>query len=155
MLPAKWGGGAWDYFHCITLDYPKKPSNKDKLRYKNFFHNIILPCCICDSSYHFFIKEFPPDDYLNDRNGIVFWLYTLHNMVNAKLGKKSAKFSDVIHHHEKMRVDYTNSKENLHKIDVFIANTVKNYKHITIQKLQSMMEKNKKTKVIKMVTKNK
>ena len=76
-------------------------------------------------------------------------------MVNAKLGKKSAKFSDVIHHYEKMRVDYTNSKENLHKIDVFIANTVKNYKHITIQKLQSMMEKNKKTKVIKMVTKNK
>lgn len=155
MLPEKWGSHAWTYFHCITFDYPKKPSHNDKIRYKSFFSNVILPCCICDSSYHFFIKEFPPDDYLNDRSGIVFWLYTLHNMVNAKLGKKTVKFSDMVHYYEKMRVDYSNNKEHLHKIDAFIANTAKVYKELTVRKLQVMMEKNKRTKVIKMVTKNK
>ena len=68
MLPSEWGKHAWPYLHTVTFNYPLEPTYIDKIRYKNFFHSLILPCDICDISYNFILKQFTIDEYLNDES---------------------------------------------------------------------------------------
>ena len=91
-----WGPSAWFFLHNVVMAYPKKINNNDPidLKIKNsmflFLNNLgnILPCSICGESYNSYIrmKEYDISSALVGRKELVYWLYTIHEKVNNKLG---------------------------------------------------------------------
>jgi len=98
MDPVFWGRSTWLYLHTLTFNYPSNPSIEDKQKYYTHFKNLgdMLPCPSCASSYKIFFKYIPIDQYLDDINGITFWLYIVHYLVNNKLNKNNISFSQVV-----------------------------------------------------------
>jgi len=110
MQTSKWGPSAWNYLHTLTFNYPENPSNENKKYYYELFNNLqfTLPCKYCRDSYSIFFKYININDFLGDRMGITYWLYTIHNIINLKLNKKKVKFIDVVDYYEKTRANQNN-----------------------------------------------
>jgi hypothetical protein len=110
MQSSKWGPSAWDYLHTLTFNYPKNPTDDHKKYYFQLFNNLkfTLPCKYCRESYSIFFKYIDIKSYLDDRMGITYWLYTIHNIVNLKLNKKKVDFIDVVNYYEKRRAGQNN-----------------------------------------------
>ena len=114
MQTSKWGPSAWNYLHTLTFNYPENPTNENKKYYYELFNNLqfTLPCKYCRESYGIFFKYININDYLNDRMGITYWLYTIHNIINLKLNKKKVKFIDVVEFYERTRANQNFTKCN-------------------------------------------
>jgi hypothetical protein len=112
MQTSKWGPSAWEYLHTLTFNYPEKPTDDNKKYYYELFDNLkyTLPCKYCRESFSIFFKYININDYLNDRMGITYWLFTIHNIVNYKLNKKKVDFIDVVDFYEKRRANQTDKK---------------------------------------------
>lgn len=149
MRVNKWGNHGWEFLHTITFNYPTNPNPIDKQNYKNLFLSLnnTLPCIYCQNSFTIYSKYIPIDYYLDDRNGLSYWLYIIHNLVNSKLGKEIFNYSDIVKKYEAYRakcgrMTNENKKEILtcqikaEKVDdEFVKNitreTLKKYKNIT------------------------
>jgi len=101
----KWGPGGWVFLHTITFNYPLKPTLADKENYRNFFKSVgnILPCKYCRDSYQVYYSFLPIDQFLDSREGVTFWLYKIHDLINKKIYKVSTSFEDVIRKYEDIR----------------------------------------------------
>ena len=170
MQSNKWGSHAWTFFHTTTFNYPNDPKQCDKDAYVKFFEVMreILPCSICRKSYEFLYNNFSIDDYLDDRNGVVYWLFILHNIINLKLGKKLADFKDVVLTYENARARCGNiDTSDMKKIEEcqqpvlwnvemehFVENTYKKYNDITIKKIKKLIKENKDRLEIQLIITN-
>ena len=105
MQTVKWGNAMWTPLHAITFNYPIKPTQIDKNKYKQYFNltGQILPCKYCRESFITYSKYIPIDTFLDSREGVVYWLYTIHNLVNNKLYKPNTSLCEVVVIYEKMR----------------------------------------------------
>jgi hypothetical protein len=105
MQTIKWGPGLWTSLHCMTFNYPTTPDDTDKINYKSFFTLLgdMLPCVYCRQSYKIYLECLPINDFLDSREGISYWLFTLHNFVNKKIGKPLISFNECVEIYEKMR----------------------------------------------------
>ena len=79
-----WGPSAWQLFHLVAFrsEHPDDVLNAMK---------DILPCRFCRESTTQFVHEHPL------RGDPGKWLYTIHNMVNAKLRKQAETDPTVVH----------------------------------------------------------
>ncbi len=157
MQTIKWGGGLWVGLHCMTYNYPLEPTQSDKDNYKNFFESLkhMLPCIYCRQSYTTYLKYLPIDDYLDDRYGITYWLFSLHNLVNQKLSKTMIDFTECCVIYEKMRarcgkviendMKYQECVKNVEKINCddvkhFVLIAEKKYKNSTNEKIIKLLQ---------------
>ena len=103
MQVNEWGPPGWKFLHTITFNYKPTPENKE--HYKTFFSslNSVLPCPYCCTSFSVYSKAIPIDEYLESSQGLTYWLYVIHNLVNQKVCKPLASFRDVIIEYEKIR----------------------------------------------------
>ena len=101
----KWGPSGWNFLHTITFNYPLNPTDEDKQTYSNYFKLVgsILPCKYCRESYQIYYKYFPIDPFLDSREGVCFWLYKLHGLINEKIFKNDSSFENVIKNYEQIR----------------------------------------------------
>lgn len=134
MNTNKWGPPAWEFLHATSFNYPIRPSDYDKLRYKNFF--VILgdmyPCSYCRESYKKYIKNIPIEKFYDSRYGIVLWLYLIHDQVNKKIGKLSIPFSAVVSKYEAQRAGASKHTKDKHiyVVNCFIRETYKRFPQI-------------------------
>lgn len=91
-----WGPSTWLYLHTVTLTYPDNPSYQDKLKYINFFNNIILPCEECEKDFKLLLKKHPIEHNVSSKNKLIHWLIKIHNIVNVKLNKPIRNYNDMI-----------------------------------------------------------
>jgi hypothetical protein len=94
-----WGNSAWTFLHYITFNYPINPSDNEKKNYKKLFKNLkyTLPCDECKIHYKKMIKFFPIDIYLENRWSLIWWLFTIHSIINERLYKKIVyDFNDLL-----------------------------------------------------------
>ena len=63
----------------------------------------MLPCKYCRESYQKYFSVLPIEDYYDTREGLTFWLYILHNLVNYKVQKEGCSFKDAVIKYENMR----------------------------------------------------
>ena len=103
MQVNKWGPSGWKFLHTVTFNYT--PTDENKIKYKLFFDNLgaVLPCPYCCSSFTTYAKALPIDEYLESREGLTYWLYCIHNLVNQKVCKDMPSFKEIIIEYEKIR----------------------------------------------------
>ena len=98
LKPKIWGPHGWKFLHYVSLGYPDKPTDKDKIYYKNFYYSLqnVLPCEKCAQNYKKNIIEYPIDNHLQNRDSLVKWVIDIHNKVNYELGKPYLDYEEAI-----------------------------------------------------------
>jgi Erv1 / Alr family len=89
---AIWGSCMWLFLHTISFNYPVKPTEDVKKNYKSFILNLqnILPCKICRENLKNNFKTLPlKDTDLENRDSFSRYIYSLHELINTMLEKKS------------------------------------------------------------------
>jgi hypothetical protein len=87
-----WGPCIWFFLHSVSFNYPLKPTEEDKVNYRNFILNLknILPCGKCRKNL---VKNFKkkPITYndMENRNSFSKYIYDFHEIINTMLHKKS------------------------------------------------------------------
>ena len=113
MLTSVWGPSLWHSLHTISFNYPVKPTDEDKRRYKNFMKSLVyvLPCRYCRENLKKNYKSYPISmEDLKDRNAFSKYVYNLHEIVNKMLGKESGlSYCDVRDRYEHFRSRCTTS----------------------------------------------
>ena len=92
MITSIWGPSMWHYLHTISFNYPVKPTPFDKKKYKEFILNLqyTLPCKYCRINLTKNFKVHPLKScHMKDRDSFSRYIYTLHEIVNKMLNKKS------------------------------------------------------------------
>lgn len=100
----EWGPLLWGIFHilaeksgCQTISMIQEDERRT---WPLFIRSIqlIIPCPECREHFGNFVKEHPfepPSDYKLLRNYVRMWFYTLHEEVNARLGKPNFSFESL------------------------------------------------------------
>ncbi len=97
ITPEVWGPHGWKFIHYVTLNYPDKPTNDDKQRYKAFLLLLkyVLPCNLCSENYAKHLQELPlTDDVLSSKENLIRWGIDMHNTVNEMKNKPIMKYID-------------------------------------------------------------
>lgn len=100
-----WGPDAWSMLHNVSFGSPEILDEDDKINYTSFYTNIkcILPCSLCRTAFKNMIDFVKITDYIDGRDGLCYWVFIIHNLVNRKLGKDLESFDNVIYKYENMR----------------------------------------------------
>ena len=112
-----WGPPFWLTLHTISFNYPLKPTEQDKINYKNFYTSFqnVIPCSICKKNYIRHLKEHTIDNYLSSRRKLSEWVIDMHNMVNGETGKKILSYEVVIKKYEdiyKKKIEFNDDINN-------------------------------------------
>lgn len=92
--PEVWGKHGWFFLDSIILSYPDNPTKEQKDDYINFFNLIgsMFPCLKCRINYMNHLTSNPlTDDILTNRNKMIEWWLTIHNLVRASNNKNIIK----------------------------------------------------------------
>ena len=132
MLTSVWGPPLWHVLHCISFNYPNKPTVKDKKCYRQFVMNLkhVLPCKYCRNNLKKNLKRLPlTNNDLKNRTCFSKWMFKLHELVNTMLGKNSGlKYCDIRERYEHFRSRCTRKKDKKYpvkKIKRFLNKTKK------------------------------
>lgn len=92
ISPRIWGKRQWQSLHYIAFGYPEQPTDEQKQAASNLLYSLqyLLPCEKCRNHYAAYIAEHPPQ--VNSRTEFAQYINTLHNSVNARLGKPQVPF---------------------------------------------------------------
>ena len=129
MLTSIWGPGMWHYLHTISFNYPVHPTRHDKTHYRNFILNLkhTLPCGKCRANLVENFKKLPLKmKYMKNRDSFSRYIYDLHELINAMLGKKSGLTYEIVRErYEHFRARCTTSKNTTKKRVHFASPIVK------------------------------
>lgn len=88
--PLLWGPTAWKAIFYVS-------ANAEKADFCAFIHSFthILPCSHCRKSYAQYVRSFPPERAVKDkdRETQLLWAWASRDFVNTKLGKMGIPFS--------------------------------------------------------------
>ena len=85
-----WGPSYWDFLHFSSLVYRPAQRRYWKMLLKSFLP-CALPCERCRSHYINEIRSMTDNKWrriLSTRNELVYYLFSLHNKINKRLGKR-------------------------------------------------------------------
>lgn len=89
------GRNTWSLLHTIAAKYPRRPSNEEKTRMKQFIHlfSELYPCDYCAQEFRKDLSKMPPQ--LESREALSLWFCKIHNEVNERLNKPQFDCSKV------------------------------------------------------------
>ncbi|CAD6892593.1 unnamed protein product [Tilletia controversa] len=87
-LRAELGRSTWKFLHTMTLRFPDSPTQDERETLLTFLlaFSRLYPCAECAAHFQDLLRELPPQT--SSRMAASLWLCTVHNRVNARLGKK-------------------------------------------------------------------
>ncbi len=119
MLTSFWGPIFWTALHTISFNYPVNPTQEDKEHYRDFVLSLqhILPCKYCRMNLKTNLKQLPLTiDVMKNRDSFSRYIYSLHELVNKMLNKKSnLTYCDVRERYEHFRSRCTEENPKLFK----------------------------------------
>jgi hypothetical protein len=130
MQTEKWGEPAWTFLHSVTYGCPEVTTASDREHYKSLFEVLTktLPCSHCRDSYTKLFHFIDIDDFIDTRDGLTYWLFVIHNLVNRKLERETEHYLNICLRYEENRAKcgnkdadeekYNKCKQNLPPIDV-------------------------------------
>lgn len=98
MSPAVWGPVFWTTMHIVSLGYSPNPTEEEQYAASAFYNSLAntIPCPICRTHYKMILKSMPVENAVKSRDELIQWVFTVHNKVNAQLGKKEITFEQYI-----------------------------------------------------------
>jgi Erv1 / Alr family len=90
MMTSIWGPPTWHFLHCISFNYPVKPTLKQKQDYMSFIKSLrnVLPCGKCRENLATNLEKLPLTmAAMESRDTFSRYIYKLHKTVNTMLGK--------------------------------------------------------------------
>jgi len=98
MSPSVWGPIFWNAMHIVTLGYSDSPSKDEQEAVASYFESLafVIPCPICRTHYSEFLRQMPVRAVNHSRTTLVYWLFQLHNRVNAQLGKRKISWDEFV-----------------------------------------------------------
>ena len=89
MQPTVWGPFFWHTMHIVAIGYPSNPTYAQKRAAKEFYESLtqLIPCPMCRNHYAEHLQKHPITPALDRREDLFNWTITVHNEVNALLGK--------------------------------------------------------------------
>ena len=104
LPPEVWGPVFWGTLHIVALAYPEEPSYAEKRAAKEFYKSMIflLPCPACRQHFAEIIEGAPVENWLDNRKSLIEWNVSVHNRVNAKLGKPEISVEDFYKRYQEM-----------------------------------------------------
>ena len=119
MLTTVWGPSMWHYLHTMSFNYPVNPTLEHKKKHKEFIDNLkyTLPCKYCRINFKKNLKVHPLKScHLKNREAFSKWVYSLHELINKMLKKKSGlSYCDVRERYENFRARCNSTKKDLFK----------------------------------------
>lgn len=107
MLTSTWGPAAWHFLHTISFNYPVEPTDDEKRNYRDYVLSLVhvLPCRYCRENLVKNLAKLPLEmKHMESRATFSKYIYELHELVNAMLGKKSGlSYEDVRDRYEHFR----------------------------------------------------
>jgi len=107
MLTTVWGPGIWHFLHTMSFNYPVSPTTEEKHNYRNFVLSLggVLPCGKCRKNLKRNLKKYPLKmEHMASRDTFSRYIYTLHEVVNRMLNKKSGlSFEEIRERYEHFR----------------------------------------------------
>ena len=91
-----WGPSLWKMLHSVSFADPGV-LRAHKQHLLDFMDSLgdTLPCVYCRDSYKTFLTQLPDLGDTIDTGELSGWMYSLHSMVNSKLGVKDPTFERV------------------------------------------------------------
>lgn len=133
MLTTIWGPSLWHSLHCISFNYPVKPTKEDKEHYKNFVMSLryVLPCKYCRDNFKHNLKEVPLNNKaLSSRKEFSKWMFDFHQVVNKCLGKKNNfNFNQIRERYEHFRARCKPSKKTMNEKKIVSEKKIQKKKH--------------------------
>jgi hypothetical protein len=89
-----WGPCAWNALHSFAILFPLRPTYADRVdAYQRIWAFVThLPCPECQAHATRYVLANPPD--LVDTHSLQGWVWSFHNAVNARLGKRLIDFDE-------------------------------------------------------------
>ena len=107
IMTSIWGPPTWHMLHCVSFNYPVKPSPVNKYQYAQFVKNLkfVLPCGKCRKNLDKNFGILPLEKkHMASRETFSKYVYELHETVNTMLGKESGlSYEDVRDTYEHFR----------------------------------------------------
>ena len=119
FITKTWGPLGWVFGHMVSLNYPKIPTDDDKITYFNFFHFFlkVLPCGSCRDNAKINLKAFPLTmSVMENRLTLSLWFFNFHNEVNKMLDKVyKYNYVEMVSNYELMRAKCNSKSSDIHK----------------------------------------
>jgi hypothetical protein len=119
FLTTVWGPATWHVLHTISFNYPVKPTQEQKVQYRNFVLSLqnVLPCGACRKNLKTNFKHLPLKmSDMKSRETFSKYIYNLHELINKMLNKKSnLTYCDVRERYEHFRARCTDNKPKIFK----------------------------------------
>lgn len=90
ISPAIFGSNVWRFMHLLSITYPVENADEEtQAKTLAYLLSIVkvLPCPGCSQHAQKYIDDHPPT--LSNRPDFVHWVNTFHNVVNARLGRRT------------------------------------------------------------------
>ncbi len=88
-----WGPSGWRFLHQITFAYnPTLQKDSVQVLFENLPY--VLPCKFCRAHLTEHMMKEPLEPALASKEALTKWLYTIHNLVNAKLRSQGIPTQD-------------------------------------------------------------
>ena len=136
MNTSEWGPSAWDTIHTIVANSSvDRIDPQSRENYFKYFDSLssVLPCRYCRDSFCVFLHFFPLRSFCKKQLDFSYWAYTIHCLVNEKLGKpNNVDFFFVVCKYEKLRVkntDKTNTHPTRNECDEIISKYAQKIKY--------------------------
>lgn len=99
MDPNVWGPPLWDMLFSISFHAPAE--SYPDLQHIFVLLEKVMPCSHCRRSYSMYRKQLKPTTCIRktDPSSAPIWLWTIHDMVNQKLGKICISFDKLQKRH--------------------------------------------------------
>lgn len=93
-----WGPYFWGTLHIACLAAPPVLSDEHKAAFRNLIESftLVLPCPMCQMHFREVLDMYPLDESLNTGADLFTWSVTVHNVVNAKIGKPQVSLKDAV-----------------------------------------------------------
>jgi len=117
-MTSKWGPTYWSYIHMITLNYPNKPTKKERDKHFFMVRNFIdtLPCPTCRNEINNIINDNNLRNSLGSKEKFMKYFWNIHNQVNQRLNKPQlslTKFNKLYSSKTSFRVIKSNKLKNI------------------------------------------
>lgn len=95
--PNVWGPPLWDLLFSLIFRSDEK--SVADLQHIFVLLEKVMPCSHCRRSYALYRKQLRPTSVVTDTDSAALWLWTIHDMVNQKLGKICISYDKLVKRH--------------------------------------------------------